>query len=1193
MTVEEALEVVESVLAQGRLNKVQEIVFRQSWEGQPYDEIAKSFTYDPGYVRDAGSKLWKLLSEAFGERVTKNNFQLVLKRYSRCVLSKLQQMPEVVSNPIVPSVAIAHKRQDWGEAVDVSLFYGRTEELATLEQWIVSDRCRLVALLGMGGIGKTSLSVKLAEQIQNEFDYLIWRSLRNAPPVQDILADFIKFLSNQQETDLPETVDGKVSRLIEYLRSSRCLLVLDNVESILREGDRAGHYREGYEGYGQLLRCLAETPHQSCLALTSREKPKGIASKEGKTLPVRALQLPGLQEVDGQKIFQTKGLSGSEEQCKLLIEHYRGNPLALKIVATSIQELFEGNITQFLEQGTVVFGDIWDLLDQQFERLSALEKQIMYWLAINREWVSLPELREDIVPPVSQRQLLAALESLNERSLIEKIRASFTQQPAVMEYTINRLIEQVCEEITNQKIKLFNSYALIKAQTKDYIREAQLRFIVQPLLDRLTAIFRYENKIRDCLSKILFTLRDNLPIEPGYVGGNLLNLLCQLQTDLSGYDFSNLTVWQAYLRNVNLRHVNFQNADLAKSVFTETFGSILSVAFSPDGKLLATAGDGGEIRLWQVAEMTPIMTFKRHIRWVLSIAFSPDGTTLASSSDDRSVKLWDVRDGNCLKTFQGSTSWVYSIAYSPDGRILAGVSDDRTVKLWDVQTGQVLRTLQGHTGQVMSVAFSPDGKTLASGSNDCTIKLWDVSTGHLKTLQGHSDLIESIAFSPDGHSIASGSYDCTVKLWDISTGQLLLTLQGHTYFVVSIAFSPDGYSIASSSYDQTVKLWDVSTGRCVRTLQGHASQVWSVAFSPEGKTLASGSGDRTVKLWDAATGQCLRTLRGYTNRVRSLTFDSQGKTLASGSGDCSVRLWDVATGRCIKTLHGNTCFVMSVAYSPDDRTLAVGSETIRLWDVSTGQCLKTFQGHTNWVWSVAFDSQGNTLASGSGDRTVRLWDVSTGKCLKIFQGHTNWVWSVALSPIAPSQSGLGGILASGSGDYTVRLWDIHTGQCWKTLQGHSNGVWSVAFTPDGQILASGSDDYTVKLWDVSTGECLKTLQGHTNGVWSVAFSPDGQILASASDDYTVRLWDVSTGECLKICQGHSDRVWSVIFSPQGNNLASGGHDETIKLWDVETGECIKTFRSERPYEGLNISGVTGLTEAQKDTLKGLGAVNLE
>jgi hypothetical protein len=321
-----------------------------------------------------------------------------------------------------PKSTIIKSRQDWGEAPDVSAFYGRTEELSKLEYWILNERCRLVALLGMGGIGKTSLSVKLAQQIQEQFEVVIWRSLRHAPPIKELLANLIQFLSNQQESDLPETVDGRISRLLDYLRSSRCLLVLGNVEAVLRSGDRAGYYREAYQDYGELLRQVGESPHQSCLVLSSREKPKELASLGGETLPVRSFQLRGLQEVEGQEIFKAKGLfCGTETESRLIIERYAGNPLVLKIVATAIQELFEGNISEFLAQGTAVFGDIRDLLDQQFNRLSDVEKELMYWLAINREPVSLSELREDIVSPVSQSKFLEALESLGRRSLIEKL----------------------------------------------------------------------------------------------------------------------------------------------------------------------------------------------------------------------------------------------------------------------------------------------------------------------------------------------------------------------------------------------------------------------------------------------------------------------------------------------------------------------------------------------------------------------------------------------------------------------------------------------------------------------------------------------------------------------------------------------------------------------------------------------------
>ncbi len=512
MTIEEALELVEKALDNGRLNKVQEIVFRQAWEGKSYQEIAISSGYEMGYIRDSGSKLWQLLSIAFGKKVTKNNIHGVLNQQyltnslkdvsktGSVSLEELQQARETVSQLVITQEDTANRCQDWGEAIDVSAFFGRTAELHQLEQWVVQDRCRLVAILGMGGIGKTALSVKLAEQVQDEFDYLIWRSLRNAPPVKELLAEVILFLSDRPPPNsplprggegrfLPDTEDGQISRLMEYLRSQRCLLILDNAESILRSGERAGRYREGYEGYGQLLRRVGDERHQSVVVLTSREKPIGLSHCEGETLPVRSLQLKGLPAAEGEKILKAKGLVDAKDESQKLVEHYAGNPLALKIAATTIQSLFNGDVSGFLEQGTGVFDEIWDLLDQQFNRLSALEKQVMRWLAINREWVTLPQLREDIVPTVSHRELLDALASLQRRSLIESSAFGFTQQPVVMEYVTERLINQFTREITTKEIAPFKSHAQIGAQAKDYLPEAQTCLLPNPVMDRLLATF--------------------------------------------------------------------------------------------------------------------------------------------------------------------------------------------------------------------------------------------------------------------------------------------------------------------------------------------------------------------------------------------------------------------------------------------------------------------------------------------------------------------------------------------------------------------------------------------------------------------------------------------------------------------------------------------------------------------------------
>jgi hypothetical protein len=458
MTVDEALEILEIALEHRSLSHVYELVFRKSWQGQTYSDIAGEAGYDYDYIKEVGSKLWNYLSEALGERVNKKNVQLVLRRYHK--RQEEQKLAEAETTNHAEQTTSASNgdlsipNQDWRGAPDVSRFYGRTDELVKLERWIIQDFCRIVAIVGMGGIGKTALSVTLAEELQCGFQYIVWRSLRNAPPLMDLLTDIIHYVSDEQQGNLPDTPYGCVSALIECLGKHRCLIVLDHADALLssgagREYRQAGEYIEGRENYAELFRAIAETQHQSCLLLTSREQPREIALQEG--VKVRSLFLGGLQVADAKSIFNEKGdFEGTDQNWQYLVARYAGNPLALKAVALAVKEFFNGNIAQLnalLAEDRWIFSDIRKLLDQQFDRLSDLEKRVIYWVTLQQGEVTLADLKTELAPVSSTQKLLETLDSLRRRSLIDKNGVVFSQQPIVREYIEEKMNQQSLEAV--------------------------------------------------------------------------------------------------------------------------------------------------------------------------------------------------------------------------------------------------------------------------------------------------------------------------------------------------------------------------------------------------------------------------------------------------------------------------------------------------------------------------------------------------------------------------------------------------------------------------------------------------------------------------------------------------------------------------------------------------------------------------
>src|SRR5579859_4922151 len=577
---------------------------------------------------------------------------------------------------------------DWSDAPDGATFYGRSWELDLLCGWVVEERCRVISVLGQGGIGKSSLATQVMHRVAEGFEVVIWRSLRDVPTCEALLDSCLQVLAPQALSDASASIEKRQDLLLECLRRRRVLLVYDNLESFLEEGEESGRMRAGYEGFSHVLRRIAETEHQSCLLLTSREKPGDLVPMEGSQSPVRALRLARLDDEACQRLLAEKGLASSLPERLQLIEVYAGNPLALKIVAQTIVELFAGQIAPFLEPGEVVFGGVRVLLDEQYARLSRVEQSVLSWLAILREPVTLKALLAVLGVPISHAQVLEAIERLRRRSLIElgKLQGSFMLQSVVMEYVMARLIAEVTDEIKQSRGFRLIEHGLELAPCQEYVRQTQRRLLVAPILARLRSFYPRRSALEEHLLALLDQLRHRAEDAQGYGPANLLALMRELRGHLRGLDLSHLSLRGVSLQGVEMQDTTLAGATLQETIFTEYFDPSWSVATSSHGTYWAMGSRRGGVRVWRDDGKVLDLAWQAHSAAVQALAFEPDEQTLATGSWDGTVKLWNLENGT-LSGGQVSLLWL----------------------------GQ-------HTGSIHRLVFTPDGRTLASGGDDAVIR---------------------------------------------------------------------------------------------------------------------------------------------------------------------------------------------------------------------------------------------------------------------------------------------------------------------------------------------------------------------------------------------------------------------------------------------------------------------------------------
>lgn len=581
-----------------------------------------------------------------------------------------------------------------------------------------------------------------------------------------------------------------------------------------------------------------------------------------------------------------------------------------------------------------------------------------------------------------------------------------------------------------------------------------------------------------------------------------------------------------------------------------------ALAFSPDGKVLASGGGGRGLVLWDVAtgKARHALAGTGHI---YALAFSPDGQRVAGAYEVNRVRLWDVASGREVGSFTGGAGGVpQAIAFSPDGKMLACAGYDGKVHLFDLAAQKEITPLQGHTKGVKALAFSPDSKTLASGGLDNTVRLWDVGNGKERTcLKGHKGYVLQVAFTPDGQTLLTGGEKEGVRFWNVSTGREERFLEAADCSGKLFTLTPDGRTVATGHADGSVRLWDTATGREQRRWAAHPQVVHALALSPDGKLLATGAFDSAVRLWDTRTGGERHRSGGTTSYVSHLAFADGGRSLRVGGRDRVLRRWDWASdAETIETTWPVALEWQSLV-SPDGRwraSMKYQADEVLLWERGVAEP-RRLGGHKEGATSLAFSPDSRQLATGDGSGTVRFWDCPTGREVNRLETRRT-VGALAFSSdgarLATGATAIFG--RAPGGEDAIGVWDRKTGARLHTF-GLNEEFYSLAFSPDGRWLATAVSfrEGGVAIWDLRSGK-LHPFPATKPRCECVAFSPDGRWLAWGTGDResVLRIGELATGREVWQRRGHHTGVTQATFSPDGRLVASAGGDATVLVWGL-------------------------------------------
>ena len=1129
------------------------------------------------------------------------------------------------------------------------IFFGRTEQIDQLDKSLQGNSYKLIVLSGMGGIGKTALANQICESFDSR--YIIARSLREMPPAIDVLSNFIDFLSDENEGMDNLSLELIVDKIIFCISESPCLLILDNMESIMDVGEGLGKIQDFYKEYEYFIDRVVTSNHNSCLLITSRECPNIVENLDESTY--LNIALTGLDRDSAVQFVKSRGLQDAEDAIEKLVKACSYHPLILKLACGFIPGLYT-NIQQLLDK-KIDFSDSNEILEQHFKRLSSVELTIIYWLAIARDFIPDDKLSEFIYPEERHSDIRSGLLKLKDRSLIKKdsLLPRWTLENVIMEFATEKLVQSLIVEVLRtikltesnnldsfDNLGIFNKFPLFQATASEYIKKIQIRLILQQIKG---SCLKYGYRTLELWAKSIIQAQRINITDRGYAVGNVVNILIQEKQQIeSSIDLSGLNIKEVDFSNADLQKVNMSNSYLDRCTFKESIFPLTSVTFIDNIKnpLLITGDDAGVISVWDINDKARICKFKEHNHGVNSIipiySNSSDESCichLITTGNEGKAKLWMIttQDNNLalssIRTISNiENTEIHSSAVSNDSKLLAIGFATGLLEVWSIQDFQDINCIfreDVNSGISLSaLAFDNSSDLLLISSNDKKIKILNLVdrqcyssdfTGEIYSCLKFDRKNRLIATSTKGSLSIAAIQDKSLTILhhqpNITRNEVRLE-NLNIYYDASSAL----YIFASSSIgqDTTSKMYtfkiegeennSLSINQ-INSFNAERSTINALCISSKMKLLSSVRRDCVVQLWDindVENSKCIHSIYGYSGYINRVVFDPNNNNyILSSSNENDIRRWRVNSDESYfdesESISGHLREVIPIVFSNDGEFFASGSDDndVILRKASNFTSIAKLTGHNNRVCSIAFATHQKILATGSYDRSFKIWSLESLECIETKTEQEARIYALAFNPRSKYNH-----LASGGSNGTIYVWDSNSFVRIHLMEG-SSFVTGLSFSNDGKILVSGhGDSRYIRLWNVENNyELIREVKAHDGIVFSVVFNHDSSILATGGGDGGIKLWDVRDKDNIKPIgkplEGHSSWVHSVAFNATGTRLISGSGDNTIVLWNIENPEhpfVIKSQRAYSPYDGLNIRDVRNLRETQRENLKNLGAV---